>query len=107
MKPKPLTIGVAGGSGSGKSTVVAALVGAVGPENVALLPHDAYYRPYSELSIDDRRRLNWDHPDRLETELLVHQLSDLAAGNSIERPVYDFSTYSRLPQTEHVEARAV
>jgi len=107
MKPKPLTIGVAGGSGSGKSTVVAALVEAVGPENVALLPHDAYYRPYSELSIDDRRRLNWDHPDRLETELVVRHLSDLSAGTSIERPVYDFSTYSRLPQSEHVEARVV
>jgi len=107
MKPKPLTIGVAGGSGSGKSTVVAALVEAVGSENVALLPHDAYYRPYSELSLDDRRRLNWDHPDRLETELLVRHLSDLAAGVSIERPVYDFNTYSRLPQTERVEARPV
>jgi uridine kinase len=107
MKPKPLTIGVAGGSGSGKSTVVAALVEAVGPENVALLPHDAYYRPYSELPIEERRRLNWDHPDRLETELLVGQISALAAGNAIERPVYDFNTYSRLPQTERVEPRAV
>lgn len=107
MKPKPLTIGVAGGSGSGKSTVVAALVEAVGPENVALLPHDAYYRPYSELPINDRRRLNWDHPDRLETELLVQHLSDLAAGTAIERPVYDFNTYSRQSQTEHVEPRAV
>jgi uridine kinase len=107
MKPKPLTIGVAGGSGSGKSTVVAALVEAVGQENVALLPHDAYYRPYSELPLDDRRRLNWDHPDRLETELLVRHLSELAAGKAIERPVYDFNTYSRLPQSERVEARAV
>jgi uridine kinase len=92
MKPKPLTIGVAGGSGSGKSTVVAALMEAVGQENVALLPHDAYYRPYSELPLDDRRRLNWDHPERLETELVVRHLSELAAGSAIERPVYDFNT---------------
>jgi uridine kinase len=106
-KPGPLTIGVAGGSGSGKSTVVAALVKAVGPENVALLPHDAYYRPYSGMSLDERRRLNWDHPDRLETELLVRHLSDLSAGRAIERPVYDFNAYSRLPQTERVEPRAV
>src|SRR6266566_4626381 len=106
-KPGPLTIGVAGGSGSGKSTVVAALVEAVGPENVALLPHDAYYRPYSGMSLDERRRLNWDHPDRLETELLVRHLSDLSAGSAIERPVYDFNAYSRLPQTERVEPRAV
>ncbi|MEO8285852.1 MAG: uridine kinase [Chloroflexota bacterium] len=104
---KPLTIGVAGGSGSGKSTVVAALMEAVGPENVALLPHDAYYRPYSDLSIDERRMLNWDHPDRLDTELLVEHLSRLAAGQAVERPVYDFSTYSRLSSAERVDARSV
>jgi uridine kinase len=107
MEAKPLTIGVAGGSGSGKSTVVAALVKAVGRGNVALLPHDAYYRPYSDLSLDERRGLNWDHPDRLETELLVEHLSNLVAGTGIERPVYDFNTYSRLAKTEHVEPRAV
>jgi uridine kinase len=107
MKAKPLTIGVAGGSGSGKSTVAAALVEAVGQDSVALLPHDAYYRPYSDLPLDERRRLNWDHPDRLETELLVEHLSDLVAGRGIERPVYDFNTYSRLTRTEHVDPRAV
>jgi uridine kinase len=107
MKLKPLTIGVAGGSGSGKSTVVRALVEAVGSSNVALLPHDAYYRPYSDLPLDERRLLNWDHPDRLETELLVEHLRDLAQGKAIERPLYDFSTYSRLPNTLRVEPRAV
>src|SRR3954452_21967877 len=104
---KPLTIGVAGGSGSGERTVVAALGGGGGQENVAQLPHDAYYRPYSDLSIDERRHLNWDHPDRLETDFLVRHLSQLAAGNDIERPVYDFNTYSRLEDTEHVEVRPV
>src|SRR5690242_18612965 len=107
MESKPLTIGVAGGSGSGKSTVVRALVEAVGSSNVALLPHDAYYRPYSDLSLDERRLLNWDHPDRLETELLVEHLSQVVTGRAIERPVYDFSTYSRLDRTVHVESRAV
>jgi uridine kinase len=107
MNLKPLTIGVAGGSGSGKSTVVTALVEAVGSNNVALLPHDAYYRPYSDLSLDERRLLNWDHPDRLETELLVEHLSDLAQGRAIERPVYDFNTYSRTASTIHVDPRAV
>ncbi len=107
MEAKPLTIGVAGGSGSGKSTVVAALLEAVGRDNVALLPHDAYYRPYSDLPLDERRGLNWDHPDRLETELLVEHLSHLVAGSGIERPVYDFNTYSRLTKTEHVDPRAV
>lgn len=87
--------------------MVAALMEAVGPENVALLPHDAYYRPYSDLSIDERRMLNWDHPDRLDTELLVEHLSRLAAGQAVERPVYDFSTYSRLSSAERVDARSV
>jgi uridine kinase len=107
MKPKRLTVGVAGGSGSGKSTVVAALLDAVGRENVALLPHDAYYRPYSNLSLEERRLLNWDHPDRLETELLVRHLSQLVEGRAVERPVYDFSTYSRLSSTVCVEPQPV
>jgi uridine kinase len=104
---KPLTIGVAGGSGSGKSTVVRAIVEAVGPENVALFPHDAYYHDYSHLSIEERTQINWDHPESLETELLVQHLRQLVAGQTIERPVYDFRNYTRLPQPERVEPRAV
>ncbi len=104
---KPLTIGVAGGSGSGKSTVVRALIDAVGPENAAFLPHDAYYRDYSDLSLEDRTGINWDHPDALETELVVQHLARLAEGRAIERPLYDFCTYSRLPETMRVEPRAV
>jgi uridine kinase len=104
---KPLTIGVAGGSGSGKSTVVARLVEAVGQENVALLPHDAYYREYNHLTIEERRRNNWDHPDALETELLVEQLRQLVAGEPIARPIYDFASYSRLPECETIEPRPV
>ena len=104
---KPLTIGVAGGSGSGKSTVVKAIVDAVGPDNVALLPHDAYYHDYTHLSVEERTQINWDHPNALETELLVRQLRQLAAGEAIDRPVYDFRNYTRLPEPERVEPRAV
>ena|SRR5688572_629981 len=104
---KPLTIGVAGGSGSGKTTVVQALMGAVGPRNAALLPHDAYYRDYSHLSIEDKVTVNWDHPNSLETELLVEHLTSLVSGQEIERPVYDFRNYSRLSVYEHVEPRPV
>lgn len=104
---EPLTIGVAGGSGSGKTTVVQALMKAVGSRNVALLPHDAYYRDYSHLSIDERTSINWDHPDALETDLLVRHLRSLVDGQAIERPIYDFRTYSRLPESEHVEPRHV
>ena len=104
---RALTIGVAGGSGSGKSTVVRALTDAVGAGNVAVLPHDAYYRDYSHLSLEERTQINWDHPDALETPLLVEQLSALVEGCPIMRPVYDFVNYTRLPEPERVEPRPV
>jgi uridine kinase len=104
---KPLTIGVAGGSGSGKSTVVRALLQAVGPENAALLPHDAYYRDYRHLSIEERTQVNWDHPDALETELMVRHLGQLTAWQPVERPLYDFRDYTRLAETERVEPQPV
>src|SRR3954454_20055904 len=104
---KPLTIGVAGGTGSGKTTVTRALINAVGPEQAVFLPHDAYYRDYSHLSIDERVLVNWDHPESLETGLLVEQLDMLVQGYAIERPQYDFRTYTRLSATLHVEPRPV
>ena len=104
---KPLTIGVAGGSGSGKSTVVRALLQAVGEENAALLPHDAYYRDYSHLSVEVRVQVNWDHPDALETGLMVRHLEQLVMGHGIERPIYDFRNYTRLAETERVEPHPV
>jgi uridine kinase len=104
---KPLTIGVAGGTGSGKTTVTQALMAAVGPDNAAFLPHDAYYRHYSHLSFEERARINWDHPDSLETELLVSQLACLVEGQAIDRPQYDFRTYSRLTEAQRVEPHPV
>ncbi|HEX8599922.1 MAG TPA: uridine kinase [Chloroflexia bacterium] len=104
---KPLTIGVAGGSGSGKSTVVHALMQAVGAENTAFLPHDAYYRDYRHLSIEERTQVNWDHPDALETKLMARHLEHLAAWQPVERPLYDFRDYTRMPETERVEPRPV
>ena len=103
---KPLTIGVAGGTGSGKTTVTRALMSAVGPGNVAFLPHDAFYREYNHLPVEERAFINWDHPDALDTELLVRQLAQLIEGRAIERPQYDFRTYARLPETLRVEPRA-
>jgi uridine kinase len=103
----PLSIGVAGGSGSGKSTVVDQLTGAIGPGNVALLPHDEYYREYPGLSIEELRARNWDDPNVLETELLVRHLRALLSGAVVERPQYDFATYARREQTVRVEPRPV
>ena len=107
MEAKPLTIGVAGGTGSGKTTVVEKLVEAAGESNTVRLPHDAYYREMSHLSIEEREQINWDHPDALETELLVYHLRELLEGRPVEIPQYDFRTYSRSPQTLHIEPSPV
>ncbi len=101
-----LVIGVAGGSGSGKTTVAQAIVQRVGPERIALMQHDAYYRDQSDKSPAERARVNYDHPDTLETELLIAHLQQLRAGYAIEVPVYDFATHTRRAETRRVEPSA-
>lgn len=96
---RPLIIGFAGGSGSGKTTIANAVVAAVGRDRVTLIRHDSYYRDQSDVPADDRSKTNFDHPDSLETELLVAHLEELRDGLSIQRPVYDFGTHTRLLQT--------
>jgi uridine kinase len=103
----PLVIGIAGGSGSGKSTVVARVVKGLGEESVAILDHDAYYRDLSHLRLEERIEQNFDHPDALETELLCLQLDQLKAGAPILKPVYDFTIHCRTDRTQRVEARPV
>ncbi|MFO7565121.1 MAG: uridine kinase [Enhygromyxa sp.] len=94
-----LVIGIAGGSGSGKSTVADALASALPPGSVATLRHDHYYRDRPDLSLEQRHRLNYDHPEALETNLLVEHLQHLKAGNPVEVPVYDFKAHRRRPET--------
>ncbi len=96
---EPLVIGVAGGSGSGKSTVVREIVRGVAPETVSQVRHDAYYRNFDHLPPEERGAINFDHPDALETELLVRHVDALRAGVPIEMPVYDFRTHCRQPET--------
>jgi uridine kinase len=97
--PAPLVIGVAGGSGSGKTTVVRRIVESIGDEQVTVLEHDRYYRDRNDLRLEERAALNYDHPDSLETDLLVRHLHELRNGRPIEAPVYDFASYARLPMT--------
>lgn len=104
---KPLVVGIAGGTGAGKTTVARAVIDAVGPERVAVLPEDAYYREYAHLDEAERTRINWDHPDAIETPLLLTHLRALIAGQAIARPVYDFAAYSRAPRTVAIEPRPV
>jgi uridine kinase len=92
---RPLVVGLAGGSGSGKSTVVRNLVQRLGPDRVSVIHHDAYYRDYAHLSEEDRARINFDHPNALETELLETHLEALLRGETVEVPVYDFTTHTR------------
>ncbi|MDP9144949.1 MAG: uridine kinase [Actinomycetota bacterium] len=98
---RPLFIGIAGGSGSGKTTIAEAVVQQIGGK-VALVQHDSYYRHTPELSFDERARVNYDHPSSLETELLVKHLVALRSGEQIERPVYDFANHLRSSKTVRV-----
>lgn len=100
-------IGVAGGSGSGKTTVVRRIVDAVGANDVIVLHHDSYYRDGSHLPMEERRAVNYDHPDSLETELLVEHLEALLGGLPADVPVYDFEHHVRLPEPERTEPRPV
>jgi uridine kinase len=93
-------IGVAGGSGSGKTTVVRRIVDSLGPEHVTLLDHDRYYRDRNDLRLEERAALNYDHPDALETDLMVHHVRELKAGKPVNVPQYDFTRHARLSATE-------
>ncbi len=104
---QPLIIGVAGGTGSGKTTVANTIVERVGRERIAWVQHDSYYRDHSPKPIHERARVNYDHPDSLETELLVAHLQKLRAGQAIEVPVYDFATHTRKLETRHIEPRSI
>lgn len=100
-------IGIAGGSGSGKTTLARLIMERIGPEHIAFLPHDAYYKDFSHLPMEERVRVNYDHPDALETDLLIRHIEMLKQGQSIERPVYDFATHSRKKETVRVEPRPI
>jgi uridine kinase len=100
-----IIVGVAGGSGSGKTTVVQQVVQALGAEQVTVIQHDSYYRDRSTVPPEERASLNYDHPDALETSLLVDHLRELRDGRPIEVPVYDFTNHTRLAKTVWAEPR--
>lgn len=100
---KPLIIGIAGGSGSGKSTVARKVAENLTHSSVAFIDMDAYYKNFSELTLEQRRKLNWDHPDAFDFDLLCEHLERLSSGNAIDKPEYDFVTHLRSAKTRHIE----
>ena len=103
---KPVIIGIAGGTGSGKSTFTNRLRDAFGDE-VTVIYHDNYYRAHDELPFEERKKLNYDHPDAFETELLMQHMEQLKEGKAIDCPTYDYSKHNRAPGTVRIEPRPV
>lgn len=96
-------IGIAGGTGSGKTTVVRKIVEALPGDKIALIPQDSYYNDTTHLSMEERRRINFDHPDAFDWELLTHQIEELRNGRAVEQPTYSYIESNRQAETVHVE----
>jgi uridine kinase len=107
MSGKHIVIGVAGGTGSGKTTVANEIIKRVGPDRLTYIQHDSYYLDWSALPRSERDHVNFDHPDSLETDLLIEHLKWLRQGQAIDQPVYDFRTHSRSGQTRRIEPKPV
>jgi len=100
-------IGIAGGSGSGKTTAADIILKKVGKHRIAYLQHDSYYRDLSDLPVNQRRAVNFDHPDSLESALMMEHILQLKQWKAVEVPLYDFTTHNRTDKTIHVEPRRV
>jgi len=103
----PLVIGIAGGSGSGKTTVAQEILQRVGPDRIAYIQHDSYYKDLTGLPPAQRAEVNFDHPNSLETELLIAHVEQLKSGQQIDVPIYDFSKHSRTDETFTVAPHGV
>ena len=104
---RPVTIGVAGGTGSGKTTVSKAILEKVGQRHIAYIPHDAYYKDLGSLPRADREVVNFDHPNSLDTWLMVEHILRLQKGESVDIPVYDFGTHSRTERVQHIDPQPI
>lgn len=107
MTKRTTIIGIAGGTGSGKTTVVKKICEALPPDSVAVVPLDSYYNDTSDLTVEERKAINFDHPDAFDWKLLVKQISSLRFGEAVEQPTYSYLLNNRLPETIHVEPKPV
>ena len=106
-KKTPLVFGIAGGTGSGKTTIADYILKTVGPEKIAFLPHDAYYRDQTGLTQEERAQVNFDHPSSLETELLIEHINKLRNKETIQLPNYDFKTHTRTQDTITIKPQPI
>jgi uridine kinase len=104
---EPVVIGVAGGTGSGKTTVAREILRRAGTNQISLIQHDAYYKDLGDLQLAQRAMQNFDHPDALDNTLLIAHLRELKASRAVAIPVYDFTTHTRTAETQRVEPRRV
>jgi uridine kinase len=104
---RPFLIGIAGGTGSGKTTVARRIYESLHLDSAVFLDHDAYYRELGHLPLEERERMNFDHPDSLDNDLLLAHLRELIEGRAVQKPVYDFTRHTRAPETVRVEPRGV
>lgn len=102
-----MIIGICGGTGSGKTTIARKIVEAVGKENVILVEQDSYYRNLADMPLDERHQANFDHPDSIDSDMLVNHLKRLKGGHSIEMPVYDFKSHTRSEKSELISPKPV
>ncbi len=102
-----MIIGICGGTGSGKTTVAKSIVQSVSDSDVIFIQQDSYYRDLKDMPLDERSLANFDHPDSIDNELLIHHLKRLKSGHSAELPVYDFRTHTRKNETRHVEPKPI
>lgn len=102
-----MIIGICGGTGSGKTTIARRIVEAVGREKVILIEQDSYYRNLGDMPLDARRQTNFDHPDSIDSDMLVNHIKRLKSDLPIEMPIYDFRTHTRSRETEHIETKPV
>lgn len=104
---KPIVIGICGGTGSGKSTVARAIFESLPESNISIIEQDAYYKDQSYLEMEERVKTNYDHPLAFDTDLLIRHIKSLVSGQSIEKPIYDFSIHTRSKKTVHVDSRDI
>ncbi|MDY0134029.1 MAG: uridine kinase [Acholeplasmatales bacterium] len=104
---RPVIIAVAGGSASGKTTVVEEVISKLKKEFVVVIMHDDYYKEHNHLSLEERKMVNYDHPDSIDNELFLKHVNKLLKGEEINKPIYDFNTYSRLEKTEKITPKKV